>query len=78
MLAVLYIIAFGTVVPFGLYFMGIEHLRSTRASIAVTLKPTSAGVFSVIILEEVLTGWQIFRRVTGHYIDAYHPVQKGD
>jgi len=29
MLAVLYIIAFGTVIPFGLYFMGIEHLRST-------------------------------------------------
>lgn len=77
MLPVLYIMASGTVIPFGLCFMGIEHLRSTRASTVVTLKSTSAGVFSVIISEEVLAGWQIFRRISAHYIDSYYPVRKG-
>ena len=57
---VIYIISFGTVIPFGFYFMGIEHLRATRASIVATLEPISAGILSFIILGEVLTPWQIF------------------
>jgi drug/metabolite transporter (DMT)-like permease len=59
-LAVLYIISCGTATPFGLYFMGIEHLRATRASIVATLEPISAGIFSLILLGEVLSPWQIF------------------
>jgi len=59
-LSVLYIIVCGTVLPFGLYYMGIEHLRSTRASIVATLEPISAGFLSFIFLGEILTPWQIF------------------
>jgi drug/metabolite transporter (DMT)-like permease len=59
-LSVVYIIVCGTGLPFGLYYMGIEHLRSTRASIAATLEPISAGFFSFIFLGEILTPWQIF------------------
>jgi len=59
-LSVVYIIVCGTALPFGLYYMGIEHLRSTRASIVATLEPISAGLFSFIFLGEILTPWQIF------------------
>jgi len=59
-LSVVYIIVCGTAIPFGLYNMGIEHLRSTRASIVATLEPISAGFLSFTFLEELLTGWQIF------------------
>jgi drug/metabolite transporter (DMT)-like permease len=59
-LSVVYVIVCGTVLPFGLYYMGIEHLRSTRASIVATLEPISAGILSFIFLGEVLTPWQIF------------------
>lgn len=58
-LSVVYIIVCGTVLPFGFYYMGIEHLRSTRASIVATLEPISAGFLSFIFLGETLTPWQI-------------------
>jgi drug/metabolite transporter (DMT)-like permease len=58
-LSVVYIIVCGTVLPFGLYYMGIEHLRSTRASIVATLEPISAGFLSFIFLGELLTPLQI-------------------
>jgi len=59
-ITVAYIISFGTAIPFGFYFMGIEHLRATRATIVATLEPISAGIISFIMLGEVLTPWQIF------------------
>jgi drug/metabolite transporter (DMT)-like permease len=59
-LSVVYVIVCGTVLPFWLYYMGIEHLRSTRASIVATLEPISAGILSFIFLGELLTPWQIF------------------
>ena len=59
-ITVAYIISFGTAIPFGFYFMGIEHLRATRATIVATLEPISAGILSFIMLGEVLTPWQIF------------------
>ena len=59
-ITVAYIITFGSAIPFGLYFMGIEHLRATRATIVATLEPISAGIISFIVLGEVLTPWQIF------------------
>ena len=59
-ITVAYIISFGTVIPFGFFFMGIEHLRATRATIVATLEPISAGILSFIILGEVLSPWQIF------------------
>lgn len=59
-LTIVYIISFGTVIPFGFYFIGVEHLRATRASIVATFEPISAGILSYTILGEVLTPWQIF------------------
>ena len=59
-LTVIYIVTIGTAVPFGCYYMGIEYLRSTRAIVVATLEPISAGIFSFILLGEVLTLWQIF------------------
>ncbi|SFM65684.1 DMT family transporter [Thermodesulforhabdus norvegica] len=53
-LLVLYIAIFGTLVPFGLYFLGINLIRSTRASITATLEPITAGFVSFFFLGEKL------------------------
>ena len=55
----LYIVIFGTILPFGLYFVGISHIRSTRASITATLEPISAAVFAYVFVGEVLQPFQI-------------------
>jgi drug/metabolite transporter (DMT)-like permease len=51
---ILYIAVVGTIIPFGLYFVGINHIRSTRASITATLEPISAGFFAFLFLGETL------------------------
>ncbi len=55
----LYISVVGTIMPFGLYFVGINYIRSTRASITATLEPISAGLFAFIFLREALEPLQI-------------------
>jgi len=55
----LYISVMGTILPFGLYFMGVNHIRSTRASITATLEPISAGVMAFIFIGETLGPLQI-------------------
>ncbi len=54
-----YVAVLGTLVPFGLYFHGINLIRSTRASITATLEPISAGVISFLALGETLEPLQI-------------------
>jgi drug/metabolite transporter (DMT)-like permease len=49
----------GTVLPFGLYFEGIQRIRSTHASITATLEPITAGVISALLLGEYLSPLQI-------------------
>ncbi len=56
---ILYVSIFGTVLPFGLFFMGVNHIRSTRASITATLEPISAGLFAYLLLGESLAPLQI-------------------
>jgi drug/metabolite transporter (DMT)-like permease len=56
---ILYISVVGTIMPFGLYFVGINYIRSTRASITATLEPISAGFFAFIFLGEALEPLQI-------------------
>ncbi len=51
---VFYIAIFGTLIPFGLYFEGINLIRSTRASIVATLEPIVAGFVSFFFLGEKL------------------------
>ncbi|MBN1636247.1 MAG: EamA family transporter [Deltaproteobacteria bacterium] len=50
----LYIAIFGTILPFGLYFVGVNHIRSTRTAITATLEPISAAFMAFFLLDEVL------------------------
>ena len=54
-----YIAVIGTFLPFGLYFVGINYVRSTRASITATLEPISAGLIAFIVLGETMELLQI-------------------
>ena len=58
-LGLLYIAFMGTAIPFGLYFVGINYIRSTRASITATLEPISAGFIAYLFLGEILEPLQI-------------------
>lgn len=58
-IGIVYIAMFGTVIPFGLYFAGINLIRSTRASITATLEPITAGVISYIFLGETMELFQM-------------------
>jgi drug/metabolite transporter (DMT)-like permease len=49
-----YIAIIGTVLPFGLFFAGINHIRSTRASITAILEPIFAGFLAFVLLGERL------------------------
>jgi drug/metabolite transporter (DMT)-like permease len=51
---IVYIAVMGTVAAFGLYFAGINQIRSTRASITATLEPISAGIIAFFALGEAL------------------------
>lgn len=51
---IFYVAVVGTLFPFGLYFEGVNLIRSTRASIAATLEPIGAGILSYIFLREYM------------------------
>jgi len=56
---ILFIATCGTILPFGLYFEGINRIRATHASITATLEPISAGVIAAIFLGETMAPLQI-------------------
>jgi drug/metabolite transporter (DMT)-like permease len=56
---ILYISIVGTVLPFGLFFVGVNYVRSTRASITATLEPISAGLFAYLFIGESLQPLQM-------------------
>jgi drug/metabolite transporter (DMT)-like permease len=58
-----YISVFGTAAPFGLYFVGINYIRSTRAAITAYLEPISAGFIAYLFLGETLEPLQILGAV---------------
>ena len=58
-MAFLYIAIFSTLIPFGLYFKGIERIRATRASITATWEPVVAGITAYFVLGEVLFPLQV-------------------
>lgn len=58
-LLILYVVVFGTMVPFGLYLDGVSLIRSTRASVTATLEPITAGVISYLFLGESLEAFQL-------------------
>ena len=55
----IYISVMGTLIPFGLFFVGVNHIRSTRATITATLEPISAGFIAYLFLGEALAPPQI-------------------
>ena len=57
---ILYIVIIGTILPFGLYFVGISHIRSTKACITATLEPLSAAGLAYIFVGEMLQPFQLF------------------
>jgi len=50
-----FIVIVGTIAPFGLYFVGINYIRSTRAMIAATLEPLASGLVAYLYLGEKVT-----------------------
>jgi len=58
-IAFIYIAIFSTLIPFGLYFKGIERIRATRASITATWEPVVAGLAAYLVLGEVLYPLQV-------------------
>ena len=56
---IFYVAIFGTLLPFGLFFVGVNHIRSTRASITATLEPISAGFFAYLFIRESLQPLQM-------------------
>ena len=56
---VLYVAVMGTILPFGLYLAGINHIRSTRAIITATLEPISAALIAFLVLGETFEPLQI-------------------
>ena len=57
---ILFVGIFGTILPFALYFAGINLIRATHASITATLEPLTAGIIAFLFLGEVLGPLQIF------------------
>jgi drug/metabolite transporter (DMT)-like permease len=58
-MAFFYIAIFSTLIPFGLYFKGIERIRATRASITATWEPVVAGITAYFALGEILFPLQV-------------------
>ena len=56
---IFFIAVFGTILPFGFYFEGINRIRSTHASIIATLEPISAGLVAYFFLGETLDPLQV-------------------
>jgi drug/metabolite transporter (DMT)-like permease len=52
--SILYIATVGTLIPFGLFFVGVNHIRSTRATISSTAEPISAAFMAYFLLGETL------------------------
>ncbi len=57
--AILYIVVFGTLIPFGLYLLGVNYIRSTRTIITATLEPIAAAFMAFFLLGEVLSPLQL-------------------
>ncbi|MBS1238986.1 MAG: protein of unknown function transrane, partial [Deltaproteobacteria bacterium] len=49
----------GAILPFGLYYEGINRIRATRASITSTIEPIVAGLLSFIFLGEAMAPLQM-------------------
>jgi drug/metabolite transporter (DMT)-like permease len=55
----IYVSVVGTLIPFGLFFLGVNQIRATRAAITATLEPIFAGMIAYLALGEALEGLQL-------------------
>ena len=53
-----FIVVFGTVAAFWLYLTGLKYISPVVSGLVVCLEPLSAIVFSMVLLGDVLGGWQ--------------------
>jgi drug/metabolite transporter (DMT)-like permease len=56
---IVFVAVVGAILPFGLYYEGINRIRATRASITSTLEPIVAGILSFLFLGEAMAPLQI-------------------
>jgi drug/metabolite transporter (DMT)-like permease len=56
---ILFVAVVGAILPFGLYYEGINRIRATRASITSTVEPIVAGILSFVFLGEAMGPLQI-------------------
>ena len=56
---VLYNVLLGTVAPFGLTLIALGRIGATRTGLVASTEPVLAGVVAWVVLDEVLTGWQV-------------------
>lgn len=50
---------FGTLIPFALFFMALQHLDPIRLTVTSTLEPIFATIVAFVALGEALSFWQI-------------------
>jgi drug/metabolite transporter (DMT)-like permease len=58
-LLVIWVVLLGTVAPFGLSLFGIGRIGATRTGLVGTAEPVLAGLVAWIMIDELLTGWQL-------------------
>jgi drug/metabolite transporter (DMT)-like permease len=58
-LPVVYVVAFGTVLAYVLYYYGILNTSAQKASLAFFLKPVLASALASLILGEKINGYMI-------------------
>ena len=56
---IFFVAVVGAILPFGLYYEGINRIRATRASITSTVEPIVAGILSFVFLGEAMGPLQI-------------------
>ena len=54
-----YNVLLGTVAPFGLTLIALGRIGATRTGLVASTEPVLAGVVAWVVLDEVLTGWQV-------------------
>jgi drug/metabolite transporter (DMT)-like permease len=56
---ILYVVIFGTILPYLLFMRAVKHLSASHTGIISTLEPVVAAVIAWIFLQENLTGLQL-------------------
>ncbi len=56
---ILYVVVFGTILPYLLFMRAVKHLSASHTGIISTLEPVVAAVIAWIFLQERLTGLQV-------------------